>query len=174
MASDDPRERLRRLYGDHGAAVLAYALRRSTTPEDAADVVSEVFLVAWRRIDAVPRGEDARLWLYGVARRTLSNQRRGELRRSRLGAALRDHVVATAPEPRDVDPALRRALERLSPPDRELLALVAWEELTPAQAGAVLGLAPGTARVRLHRARARLRRSLADTTPDLIPIRQER
>jgi RNA polymerase sigma-70 factor (ECF subfamily) len=174
MASDDPRERLRRLYGDHGAAILAYALRRTTTPEDAADVVSEVFLVAWRRIDAVPSGEDARLWLYGVARRTLSNQRRGELRRSRLGAALREHAATAAPEPRDVDPALRTALEALRPADRELLALVAWEGLTPAQAGSVLGLAPGTARVRLHRARARLRQTLAEAKPQLIPIRQER
>jgi RNA polymerase sigma-70 factor, ECF subfamily len=161
-------ERLRELYRAHGEALLAYALRRAAAPEDAADLVSDVFLVAWRRIDEVPPGDEARLWLYGVARRTLSNQARGERRRTRLGEALREHVVATTPARAELDPALVRALGTLRPIDRELLALVAWEGLTPAQAGAVLRMAAPAARVRLHRARGRLRRELA-ASAHLVP-----
>ena len=69
--------------------MLAYVLRRVERAEDAGDVVAETFLVAWRRMDKVPAGDEARLWLYGVARRQLANQRRGELRRSRLADRLR-------------------------------------------------------------------------------------
>ena len=166
---DDDEERLRRLYADHAPALLAYALRRGATPEDAADLVADVFLVAWRRIGDVPPGEEARLWLYGTARHALANQRRGERRRTRLGAALRDHLVACPPPgPAPVDPALRAALAALPELDRSLLALIAWEGLSAAEAATVLGLRPATARVRLHRARARLRRALADA-PDPLP-----
>ncbi len=56
---------------------------------------------------------------------------------------------------------MRAALEQLSPEDRELVTLIAWEGLTPAQAATALGLSPGTARVRLHRARTRLRAALS-------------
>lgn len=158
----DPEARLHRLYADHAPALLAYALRRSTDAEDAADLVSDVFLAAWRRIEDVPPGDEARLWLYGVARRLLANQRRGARRRTRLGEALREHVRALPPpvaEP--LDPALRAALAALPELDRSLLALIAWEGLTPAEAAKVLGLRAVTARVRLHRARARLEATLA-------------
>ena len=163
-------ERLRRLYEEHAAALLAYGLRRGATPEDAADLVADVFLAAWRRIDDVPAGDEARLWLYGVARRLLANQRRGERRRTRLGEALREHARTLEPPPAEPpDPALHGALRRLPELDRALLALIAWEGLTPAQAAQVLGLRPVTARVRLHRARARLERELAAAPPALRP-----
>ena len=133
---------------------------------------SDVFLVAWRRIGDVPPGDEARLWLYGVARRTLANQRRGERRRGRLGEALREHVrTLPDPMPPPPDPALHAALAALPERDRSLLALIAWEGLSPAEAGAVLGLRPVTARVRLHRARARLRAAL--DTPAALPSRPE-
>jgi len=151
----DPEERLRRLYADHAPALLAYALRRGATREDAADLVSEVFLAAWRRIDAVPAGDAARLWLYGTARRAMANQRRGARRRDRLGAALREHA-RTLPDPEPVDPELLAALRALPEVDRSLLALIAWEGLTVAEAATVLGLRAGAARTRLHRARLRL------------------
>jgi RNA polymerase sigma-70 factor (ECF subfamily) len=75
--TDDAHIRFRRLFDDAERDLLAYALRRVDRPEDAADVVAETFLVAWRRLDDVPPGAQARLWLYGVARRQLANQRRG-------------------------------------------------------------------------------------------------
>ena len=159
---DDADERLRRLYADHAGALLGFALRRGAAPEDAADLVSDVFLTAWRRIADVPAGEEARLWLYGVARHALANQRRGARRRTRLGEALREHVrTLPVPPPEPADPALHAALAGLPELDRSLLALIAWEGLTPTQAATVLGLRPATARVRLHRARTRLRAALA-------------
>jgi RNA polymerase sigma-70 factor (ECF subfamily) len=145
---------------EHGREILAYALRR-TGAEDAADIVAETFLVAWRRLEDVPPGDQARLWLYGVARRTLANQRRGERRRERLGERLRADlppVLVDPPEP--PGPDALAALERLGPEDREVLRLSAWEELSPSEVAAVLGISAVAARSRLHRARRRLRRAL--------------
>ena len=79
-------------------------------PEDAADVVAETFLVAWRRLGEVPNGAEARLWLHGVARRVIANLDRSGRRRT-----LRDE-------------------------DRELLLLVSWEELAPSEAAKILGI----------------------------------
>src|SRR3954469_17895198 len=62
------------LFRDHSTAILGYALRRVERSDLAADVLSEVMLVTWRRLDEVPRGDQARIWLYGVARRVILNQ----------------------------------------------------------------------------------------------------
>ena len=174
MSENDPRaERLRRLYRAHGEALLAYALRRAAGPEDAADLVSDVFLVAWRRIDEVPRGEEARLWLYGVARKTLSNQARGERRRTRLGEALREHVVAAAPARAEIDPELARALGTLRPIDRELLALAALA--VPATAVAIeaagihTGIFPGQGDTELVPGEELLQLD----SPDIVPYVRE-
>ncbi|HEY3140934.1 MAG TPA: sigma factor, partial [Acidimicrobiales bacterium] len=78
------REEFEELYRAQVRSLLAYALRRVDHPEQAADVVAETMLVAWRRLDQVPPGDEARLWLFGVARRVLANQRRGSARRDRL------------------------------------------------------------------------------------------
>ena len=153
--------RFRELFELAEREILAYALRRVRRPEDAADIVAETFLVAWRRLDEVPSGERARLWLYGTARRALANQRRGELRRSRLAERLRAELSgAVAPTP-EAGGAVRAALARLDERDREVLALSHWEELAPAQIAVVLGIPAVTIRSRLHRARGRLRRELA-------------
>ncbi|TDD91094.1 RNA polymerase subunit sigma-24 [Actinomadura darangshiensis] len=96
-------------------ALLAYALRRCETPEDAADVVAETFATAWRRAADMPAGDEARLWLYGVARRVLANHRRGVQRHSLKTAALRAELRPAAPAP-DASPVtgVFRAL-----PDRD-------------------------------------------------------
>src|SRR3954462_10268396 len=91
---DAAQGRFAALYSQHARDVLAYAVRRTPSAEDAADVVAETFLVAWRRGAQVPDGEAARLWLYGVARRTLADQRRGEQRRTRLAARMRAELPA--------------------------------------------------------------------------------
>ena len=164
-ADPDAAARFRALFDGEHAVVLRYCLRRVAAPEDAADALAETFLVAWRQLDAVPRGTEARYWLLAVARRVVANARRGELRRDQLADRLRDHVrtragATTTPSGAD---DVRAALARLGDDDRELLTLVAWEELTPTEAGRVLGISAGTARVRLHRARSRLRRALHTT-----------
>jgi DNA-directed RNA polymerase specialized sigma24 family protein len=85
-------ERFEALYGAHAGAVLAYA-RRRTSPANADDVMADVFLIAWRRLADVPR--DERVWLLGVARRVLANQRRGHTRPARAprAGACRDQPV---------------------------------------------------------------------------------
>lgn len=162
---DDPRACFRALYDAHAPALLAYALRRVAAASDAADVVAETFLVAWRRLDDVPAGDEARLWLFGVARRVLANQRRGEQRRHRLADRLRQELdVRVAPGrsggASDTVAAVQEALDRLDEQDRELLRLTAWERLTPTELATVFGVLPATMRTRLHRARLRLRTAL--------------
>ncbi|SDE99838.1 RNA polymerase sigma-70 factor, ECF subfamily [Blastococcus aurantiacus] len=165
-------ERFEEVYRTTGTAVLGYALRRCGSREDALDVVAETFAVAWRRrADLPPDPDEVRPWLFGIARNCLANSLRSAGRSGRLGERL-----AAAFEPGAVpDPAVihersadarrvREALKQLPEEDRELISLVAWEGFTPAQASAVLDLPPGTVRVRLHRARGRLRTLLATTT----------
>jgi RNA polymerase sigma-70 factor, ECF subfamily len=157
--------RFARLYEEHGRELLAYALRRAAGPEDAADVVAETFLVAWRRGPEVPAGAKARLWLYGVARLVLANQRRSGNRRERLVGRLRDELAVAAaaqPEPGPEAAPVLQALGRIGDEDRELLLLVGWEELSPGEAARVLGVSAVAARSRLHRARRRLRRALGE------------
>jgi RNA polymerase sigma-70 factor, ECF subfamily len=145
------------LYERHADAVMRYAVRRSDR-ETAEEVTAQVFLVAWRRRGALP--DDALPWLYGVARRALSEQRRGAARRRRLHERLRGVAVEVAPALELQDRGLEDALMRLSDVDREALLLRYWEELEPAQVAAALGCSRATLTVRLHRARARLRREL--------------
>jgi RNA polymerase sigma-70 factor, ECF subfamily len=154
------------LYRDHARDILGYALRRTRNPEDAADVVAETFLVAWRRLGEVPPGAEARLWLYGTARLVLANQLRGAQRRHRLAERLRDELREQLPAHRQQDGSdVLEALAAIGEADRELLMLIGWEELTPHQAARVLGISPLAARSRLHRARRRLRARLAEGPP---------
>ena len=163
------RARFEALYAAEGRRVLAYALRRTDQAADAADVLAEVFLVAWRRLDDVPPGPEARLWLYGVARGVMANHRRSRRRRERLGqrlaGVLTEHVGADPAELAELgggDDVVRSALAQLPPNDREVIQLSIWEELSAPEVAAVLGVPPATVRTRLHRARLRLRTLLAD------------
>ncbi len=165
-------EVISRLYERHAQAVHRYALRRSD-PDTAEEVTAQVFLVAWRRRDALP--EQPLPWLYGVARRVLAEQRRGASRRLRLSDRLqREDPGTTVSETEDPgrtvfgeelelsDDGLASALGQLSEVDREVLLLRYWEELEPAQVGRAMGCSRAAVAVRLHRARARLRRALEE------------
>jgi RNA polymerase sigma-70 factor, ECF subfamily len=153
------RERLENLFVEHAAAVRAYALRR-IDPATAEETVSEVFVIAWRRLDDVP--PDPLPWLLACARRVLANQRRAGRRR----IALQERLSQLGDPPGAwefdgvPDRPLARALGELSGDDRELLLLVAWDELDPEQAAQALGCSRRTLAVRLHRARRRLADSL--------------
>jgi RNA polymerase sigma-70 factor, ECF subfamily len=154
--SMESQARFEALYRRYAPVVKSYALRRAD-PSIADDVVSDVFLVCWRRLEEVPA--DVLPWLLEVARRALSTRRRGENRRH----ALSDRLAATAidVEAQSVGSgSLRAALESLSAADRELLLLIAWEDLTPTQAATALGIKAPTLRVRLLRARRRLASAL--------------
>ncbi len=79
--------RFNRIYGEHFDAVQSYCLRRLLVA-DANDAVSEVFFVAWRKIESVPMGEETLPWLYGVARNAVRNSSRSVRRHARLVAKL--------------------------------------------------------------------------------------
>jgi RNA polymerase sigma-70 factor (ECF subfamily) len=168
-AAEDRRRRFEDLVTTNSAAMLGYVRRRVDQPADAADVVCDVFLVAWRRIDEVPEGRSATLWLYGVARRALANRRRGDERRAALHEKLRlqreiERVERVEPPDAPASDRVHEALARMSAIDREVLSLSAWEELTPAEIGAMTGLTSSAVRVRLHRARRRLKEMLETET----------
>jgi len=146
--------------------VLGYLLRRTVDAADAADLLAEVYLIAWRRRDDVPAGDQARLWLYGVARRVLANHHRRQLTQRRLTDRLAAQLTAALDEWDDQHSeaaAVRAAVAKLPDDDREVIELAAYERLSPAQIALVTGRSPGAVRVRLHRARRQLRVALQDT-----------
>ncbi len=163
----DRAEQFSDIYREHYEAVLRYALRR-TDPETARDVAAETFLVAWRRLEAVPADSGmAGPWLYGVARRVLANITRSRLRAerltTRLGQDRRDAYTGDAAGAIAENAGLRSALASLSELDQESLRLVGWEELDLAAAALAMGCSRATMAVRLHRARRRLEQALGTT-----------
>jgi RNA polymerase sigma-70 factor (ECF subfamily) len=157
------RERFETVYRDLYEPICGYVLRRVRRPEDAAEAIAETFATLWRRFDRCPQGGDLRPWLFGVARRVIANQRRGERRRSALGERLvanADRAAFAAGFPDGTSSELARAFATLSGSDRELLSLVAWEGLTREELAVALGTSRSVARLRLHRARRRLREAL--------------
>ena len=140
--------------------VLDYFLRRTTTAEDAADLLGETLLVVWRRERAVPDDPiQARMWMFGVARKVLSGQHRSRRRREALTARLAAELTVAMP----AAPAtgLRDLIERLlDETDQEIIELVYWDGFGLAEAASILGLRPGTVRSRHARARAKLKEAL--------------
>jgi RNA polymerase sigma factor (sigma-70 family) len=157
-------ERSRRfeaLFASYSSDVVAYCGWRAASASDAQDAVAEVFLTAWRRLDDLPEGNAAKVWLYATARRVIANQRRSSRRRSALHERLAREALCVSPQrssSSDREKALvHEALRRLAVRDREVLLLAEWEGLSPGQIAAVLGCLTVTARGRLHRARRRFR-----------------
>jgi len=171
----DPRAAFEQLFVATRADLLAYLLRRSPTAEDAADALAETYLIAWQKLDAIPAGQQARLWLFGVARNVL---RRGATRRassSALAGRLASEIRASEAARSEYDERaefLRQALDALGERDREVMMLTAWEGLTPAEIAATTGNSANLIRVRLHRARARLKQHL--TSDRLVAERQKK
>ena len=149
-------ERFEAIYREHFESIEAYARRR--LPARADDVVSETFLVAWRRLEHVP--EDALPWLYGVARRVVSDCRRNSRRQDAVAERLAGVHMPETSERGQGQGQLQAALARLSERDRELLLLIYWEDLEPRRAAQALGCAGATVSTRLWRAHRRLRNEL--------------
>ena len=161
--------RLERLFADHGQAVRAYALRR-IDPVTADDIVSEVFVVAFRRLEEIP--QEPLPWLLATARRVLANYRRATGRREALTAQLTALHAGVWRDDVDGERDLLAGLARLNDRDREILLLVAWEDLDPTGAAAALGCSRATFAVRLHRARRRLAAAMAQAEREIdIPLR---
>lgn len=153
------------LYDAVYADLLRFVHRRAH-PHHAEDVVAEAFLVAWRRLDELPKHRgDARAWLFGIARNVLLNDHRGAERRRTLGVRLTEATTVSQTfsyDDQDADLVVRRvdlarAWGRLSEVHQEALGLTVFEELKAPQASAVLGISPVAFRLRLSRARRALR-----------------
>jgi len=166
---DAARERFDLIFDAHLWAVRAYALRR-VPRQEADDVVSETFLVAWRRIDDVPA--DALPWLLGVARRVLGEEHRAALRRDRLQERMVSEGPIAGGEPgsTESDGTVLAALAALPARDRELVLLVCWEGRSSAEAARIVGCTPTAARIRLHRARRRLGELMAKPPAPMPPV----
>ncbi|CAO1649018.1 sigma-70 family RNA polymerase sigma factor [Salinibacterium sp. NYA9b] len=151
----------------HQTALLAYFTYRVANVEDAADLFSETALVAWRRRRTMPELDDeAKRWLYGVARNTLLNHRRAVRRRGNLVETLRTELmradtIAVAESVDDAQGEVRAALEALPAAQSELLKLIHWDGLTIADAAAVLELNASTARSRYAAAKAAVEAELS-------------
>jgi RNA polymerase sigma-70 factor (ECF subfamily) len=156
-------------YEAHTRALLGYALRRTATPADAADVVAETMLTAWRRLDVVPDEPDTILWLYGVARNVIANSDRTKRRQRRLAEKLRSQLDDVLEAPPLADPAraaqVTAAMKSLTQIEHEVLTLTAAEQLSPAEIAVVLDMKQNTVRTHLHRARNKLRSALTTEAP---------
>lgn len=153
-------ERLSFAYEAHRQALLRYAARRAG-PEEAADVVSTVFSIAWSKVDQMP--DDALPWLYRIA--GFEVLKVGKRRMNAYRAASRLAVASTTFVVDDhelvVDALwVQQVIDSLRPNDAELLRLVVWEDLDIPRAAAVLGCTVAAAHVRLHRLRKRVEAQL--------------
>lgn len=153
--------RFERLYVELHPVVSAYVVRRLPEAVDPGDVVAEVFTVLWRRLEELPPSPADRLWIFGVARRCVSQATRASARRHRLLARL---AAAPPAAHRDADSRLvvREAIATLPPGEAEALRLVAWEGLSHEEAAQVLQCSVNAVAIRIHRARKRLQALLAD------------
>jgi RNA polymerase sigma-70 factor (ECF subfamily) len=159
------------MYDENLPAIRRYCARRLPMSE-VDDATAEVFLVAWRRIESVPGGPDARYWLYGVARNVVRNTERAARRRTRLSLRLLPVRQTSAPGPEPVvirlseDAEVLEAIAALRPADQEILRLSVWEELSNQEIAAVLGIEAHAVTMRLSRARRRLSRRLGMASAD--------
>lgn len=176
------RHRFRALYDASHDDLWRYCLHRAANTEEAEDVLNETFTVAWRRFDAIPPGDQARAWLFGVARRQLQSgwrkYRRNDRLRDRLvaNAAVRvsgDSIVDPAHDPAvaasDGSEAVLRALAALNQRDQEILRLAAWEELPHNEIAELLGCSENAVAIRLHRARKRLTKAIGRIDKGMQP-----
>jgi RNA polymerase sigma-70 factor (ECF subfamily) len=170
----DP-ERFAVIFDRHAPYIHRYLARR-LGQQLADDAVAETFLVAFRRRQRYDLGRrDARPWLYGIATNLVSQYRRDEVHEHRLRQAValdRDEVchadrVAADVTAQAARQMLAEALAELSPQDRDVLLLIAWEELSYGEVAAALAIPVGTVRSRLNRARRKVRAALRAADPTM-------
>lgn len=174
-ATAEQEEAFCHVYHSYYPQVFRY-LRRRTDEQSAMDATAETFLVAWRRRNDMPAGTSCLPWLYGVARRVLSNQRRGERRRKALTLKVAATARRSEPSieervvPEDHIQAVLQAMARLRPDDREVLRLAEWEGLSHAEIGVAMGCSTHAVDQRMYRAMRRLASELPSdwSAPDRI------
>jgi RNA polymerase sigma-70 factor (ECF subfamily) len=162
--SQNDTERFESLYGSNYKSIYAYVHRRATnSSSDVSDIVSEVFITAWRRIKDVPPSPQDRLWLFGVAQKCLLEHRRRWSHRLRLLSHLvsqpnQVELLESAANPLYI--RVRSALQELRPLDREVILLVYWDGLSHGEAASVLGCSVNAVALRVKKAKIRLQAKL--------------
>jgi RNA polymerase sigma-70 factor, ECF subfamily len=163
-------ERFRSLYERHVEVVARYVARR-TAANDVQDVVADTFLTAWRRFDELP--QDPIPWLLVTARKLIANRHRSTGRRAalydKLAAGSPWNFESTTPELSEIDQGLLAAIAQLPEAQREAFMLVAWDGLDVQRASRAAGCSAATFRMRLHRARRRLKQKIGSPRP-FVPI----
>jgi RNA polymerase sigma-70 factor (ECF subfamily) len=149
------------LYTTHATRLYAYAYRCGIPRDSIDDVVSEVFVVVWRKLDSVPDPPGDRPWLLGVARNVIAKQRQRSWRDRLLFERLANSPRVNVQE-RQGPMVLRDAIAHLPTKEREVVILIEWEGLTHDEVALVLGCSANASRLRLQRAKTRLRTALQD------------
>ncbi len=171
MAAGDGRA-LDTLYARHGPSLLAYLIGLLSQRALAEEVLQDVMLAAWQGAARFRGDSQVRTWLFTIARHRAANARR---RRAPVQAPLGETLAADDPQPaeivelQDEQAAVRHALGKLSAEQRETLELVFFHELSESDVARVTGVAPGTVKSRLYRAKAALRRLLGAEEVDYAP-----
>jgi RNA polymerase sigma-70 factor (ECF subfamily) len=158
----EDQRRFEALYRSTRLDVLAYLARRTGDREQAADLLAETYPIAWRKLHEIPEDPRARLWLFGVARNLLRNHDRAHQSQTVLTQRLAHEMTTlTGDTSKDnQNETLRQALDELPAKEQEVILLTAWEGLAPREIASVLGTSANVVRVRLARARSKLRPQL--------------
>lgn len=160
----------------NGRDLLGYFIRRVSSPDAAADLLGNLFVVIWRRRDKLPSDpEQARKWCFGIARNALREHRRGHARQIALADTLRAHLETTAlryaadpahaAEQREQSAKLHAAIRRLDSRSQELITLIDWDRFSISDAAEHLGMNPSSARTCYSKVRAKLAYLLDDDAP---------
>ena len=160
------RDRFESLVADVHDPLQRY-IRRRISADEAGDVLSDVLLTVWRRLEDAPEGA-VLPWSYGIARRTLSNHRRAASRHLKLVERLEAERFSARdddPAGQFEDPELAAALAGLPAADQEILRLWAWEQLEPREIALTLGSTANAVSLRLSRARKKLADAMTRQDP---------
>lgn len=152
-------------------ALLDYLAWRTDNIDDAADLLGDLMVVAWRRSASIPTDDmQARMWFFGVARNLLASHRRTTARRARLHRRIEESVLPTPTTAslsgladhgsEDSRDRVREQVSRLDPTDQEIISLYHWSGFSLKEIASLLSLRESTVRSRYHRAKASLREAL--------------
>ncbi len=164
-------DRFRLLYETTFNSVSNYISRRVFDDTLRSEIISEVYVTAWKNIDKIPLSPEDKLWLFGVARNTVLVKFRSESRKVRLLDKLRSNTPYDTFQDNSsyngkatqMDPEVkivRTFLDSLKEKDRELVRLIMWDDLNYSEASQLLGCTLNAARIRMHRIKRRLAKQL--------------
>ncbi|MCL1595710.1 MAG: sigma-70 family RNA polymerase sigma factor [Actinomycetia bacterium] len=180
MSSHAHEAAFREMFDTYETSIRAYCLRRLPASH-VDDAVADTFLTVWRRRHDAPQGDELRLWLYGVARNVVRNDRRSTERSRRLRNRIIREPIAYQESPEVVvvrnaeERYLLAAIARLRPVEREILLLRTWERLSSSDVAIVMCLTPKAVDNRLARIKKKLTKMTAEPaavilSPDPPPV----